>query len=129
MATIRKKVICKKCGKLRRIRGCPVLGYCATCYQKRKPCISCGLSKRTDAQGECKKCYRMNRGFEMDRRPEPTEEELKKIIDEQLACLPNWWSEADIQAIPKNYEQESHIRVVCIRVVGGRSSRKWHFLW
>lgn len=129
MATIREKVICKKCGKLRRIRDSPVLGYCVTCYQK-KPCISCGSFKRLNAAGECKPCYRMNREFEMDRRSEPTEEELKKIIDEQLACLPNWWSEADELATnDRERDYRPGIRVVCIRVVGGRAARRQHFLW
>ena len=66
----------------------------------------------------------------MDRRSEPTEEELKKIIDEQLACLPNWWSEADELATnDRERDYRPGIRVVCIRVVGGRAARRQHFLW
>lgn len=80
---------CRQCGS-RRSKD----GACIRCV-----CKHCGKNNRIRARGLCSECYKnadirsqYGRRLESHGRGEPTEEEVERIIAEQMALpLPWWW--------------------------------------
>lgn len=64
-----------------------------TTQRKCDACPKCGLPKQKRS-AVCDKC---RRDEVMD---EPTEEQLEKMIEEQMRCLPDWWHQDSRRKLP-----------------------------